>query len=85
MCHSCGGVQSYAELKGGVKRCPKESCGGALYRPKMIWAEVQSSFLGRWEDFNKRRDESLRKLDAGGYLGRADTSIAPLDVHACHG
>ena len=61
MCGKCGGVQSYAEVKGKVKRCPKESCGGAPYRPKLMWSEVQGAFLGRWSTFIK---ESAAKLSA---------------------
>lgn len=64
VCPSCGGVQSYAEWRGGIKRCPKEVCGGAFYRPKLIWAEVAGSFLGRWEEFQQRQAANLEKLDA---------------------
>ena len=61
MCHKCGGVQSYAEVKGKVKRCPKESCGGEPYRPKLMWSEVQGAFLGRWSSFIKETAANLAK------------------------
>jgi hypothetical protein len=63
VCLKCGGVQSYAEFKGKVMRCPKESCGGAPYRPKLLWAEVQHSFLGRWKDGIKKMAENLAKTE----------------------
>ena len=61
VCGKCGGVQSYAEVKGKVKRCPKESCGGAPYRPKLMWGEVQGAFLGRWSNFIKETAANLAK------------------------
>jgi len=64
VCPSCHAVQSYAELKSGVKRCPRDSCKGALYRPKLLWSEVQGSFLGRWKDFQVKRDKHLAETIA---------------------
>ena len=64
VCPRCGGVQSFAEVKGKVKRCPRDTCGGALYRPKMLWSEVQGSFLGRWTSFIKDSKANLKKLEA---------------------
>jgi hypothetical protein len=65
ICPCCGNTQSFAEWRGGTKRCPKESCGGAKYRPKQVWAEVQGSFLKRWHDFLKEQErhtqEDLKK------------------------
>jgi len=64
VCPKCGGVQSYAEVKGKVKRCPRDACGGAAYRPKLLWGEVQGSFLGRWHAGLKQAQANNAKLAA---------------------
>ena len=64
VCGKCGGVQSYAEVKGKVKRCPRDACGGAAYRPKLLWGEVQGSFLGRWHAGLKQAQANNAKLAA---------------------
>jgi rubredoxin len=62
VCPVCHATQSFAEWKGNVKRCPRESCQGAHYRAKLLWSEVQSSFLGRWTEFNVKREANLKEL-----------------------
>jgi rubredoxin len=64
VCPSCGREQSFAEVQGGVRRCPAEPCGRALYRPRMLWSEVQGSFLGRWKEGLVKKDKNLEKLDS---------------------
>lgn len=64
VCPSCGGVQSWAEVKAKQKRCTKDKCGGALYRPKLLWTEVRGSFLKRWEDGIKKAQANKAKLEA---------------------
>ena len=64
MCRKCGAIQSFAEYKGRVKRCPKDTCGGAPYLPRLLWSEVQDSFLGRWKSGLAKATENLKKLDA---------------------
>jgi len=63
-CPSCGGQQSWAEVKAKQKRCTKDKCGGAGYRPKLLWSEVQGSFLGRWEAGIKKAAVNKAKLEA---------------------
>lgn len=61
VCPHCGNPQSYAEWRAGTKRCPKEACGGAMYRPKRVWSDVQESFLKRWHEFLAKAEENQRK------------------------
>jgi hypothetical protein len=63
MCRKCGAMQSFAEYKGRIKRCPKDTCGGAPYLPRLLWSEVQDSFLGRWKSGLVKASENLKKLD----------------------
>ena len=63
MCRKCGAMQSFAEYKGRIKRCPKDTCGGAPYLPRLLWSEVQDSFLGRWKTGLVKATENLKKLD----------------------
>lgn len=63
-CPSCGAAQSYAEFKAGVRRCQKDACKGALYRPKTCWGDVQGSFLKRWHEFRVTKAKHLAELDA---------------------
>ena len=44
----------------------KEKFEAAMRAPptKHKWSEVQDSFLKRWTDFNKKREENIAKLDA---------------------
>jgi hypothetical protein len=46
-----------------VRRCAKDKCKGAIFRPKLAWSDVEKSFFGRWDSFHKRREENLKKLD----------------------
>jgi hypothetical protein len=64
VCPSCGAVQSFAEWHGGIRKCNKEGCNGAVYRPRLLWSEVQDSFLGRWQSGLKKREVNLAKLEA---------------------
>lgn len=63
VCPKCGGVQSFAEVKGKVKKCPKEACGGAAYGPRLRWTAVQASFLGRWSSALKQAAANTAKLE----------------------
>lgn len=61
-CPKCGQVQSFAEWQGRQRKCPREACGGALYRPKLLWSEVQGSFLGRWQEFMVEKEKHREEL-----------------------
>jgi hypothetical protein len=61
-CPVCGQMQSYAEKRDKQRKCTKDKCQGAVYRPKLLWSEVQDSFLGRWSADQVRWEENIKKL-----------------------
>lgn len=70
-CPHCGQVQTFAEVQAIQRKCTKESCNGAHYRPKLLWTEVQDSFLGRWQEGQKVKDKHLADL-------LADPDVTPV-------
>lgn len=62
-CPECGTLQSFEEWKNGVKRCPRDRCGGALYRPKKVWSDFQKEFLAKWRSDLEGRAEKLKQME----------------------
>jgi hypothetical protein len=62
-CPECGTPQSFDEWKNGVKRCPRDKCGGAVYRPKKVWADFQREFVEKWRQDLEGRAEKLKRME----------------------
>ena len=46
-----------------LSRCPKDGCNGAIYGHKHLWVNVSKSFLNRWTEFGKKKEEKLAEID----------------------
>lgn len=63
VCPKCNGAQNFTDWRNGIRRCGKDGCGGALFTHKHLWANVQKSFLDRWTEFGKKKEEKLAQID----------------------
>jgi hypothetical protein len=63
-CGACKARQSFEEWRAKARKCPKEACKGALFRPRRVWSEVQKSFLDRWTAGIALGEKRLAKIAA---------------------
>jgi hypothetical protein len=64
MCPNCGKEQSFDEYRKNIKKCQRDGCRGAAYRPAKVWDEVANQFIERLDTFvrgSERRAEERFK------------------------
>lgn len=64
VCAECGTEQTYQEYRSRVKRCKREACAGAEFRPRASWAVVGPRFLAKLDAFLRDRDVKAEKARA---------------------